>query len=244
MKRYVIQPGEKGVDALNVQELTPRRLAPREVAVRVLAVSLNYRDLITVNLGVSRELVPLSDGAGVVEEVGQEVGHLKKGNRVAGLFFPLWHSGNIDACKFSAARGGGSTDGMLAQYVYGPEESFVKFPDYLSYKEASTLPCAGLTAWHALVVKGKLKAGETIVIQGSGGVALFALQLAKVIGARVILLSSDDAKLEKAGKMGANDLINYKKNSNWQDLVLEKTARIGADTWCSNSAAAERWLGR
>jgi len=229
MKRYVIKPGEKGADALHVQDLTPRQLAPREVGVRVLAAALNYRDLITVNMGVSRDLVPLSDGAGVVEEVGQEVSHLKKGDRVVGLFFPLWQSGNIDACKFSSARGGGATDGMLAQYVCGAEESFVKFPDYLSYEEASTLPCAGLTAWNALVVKGKLKAGETIVIQGTGGVALFALQLAKTIGARVILLSSDDAKLEKAGKMGADELINYQKNLNWQDLVLEKTSRIGAD---------------
>ena len=229
MKRYVIKPGEKGIDALKVQELTSRRPAPREVGVRVQAASLNFRDLITVNIGVGRELVPLSDGAGVVEEVGKDVVHLKKGDRVAGLFFPLWQSGEIDARKFATARGGGPTDGMLAQYVYGLEESFVKFPDYLTYQEASALPCAGLTAWNALAVRGKLKAGETIVIQGTGGVALFALQLSKTIGARVILLSSDDEKLDKAGKMGADELINYKKNPNWQELVREKTSQIGAD---------------
>jgi len=229
MNRYVINPGEKGFDALHIQELTSRQPAPREVCVRVQAASLNYRDLITANLGVSMDLVPLSDGAGVVEDVGEEVVHLKKGDRVVGLFFPLWQSGNIDARKFATARGGGSTDGMLAQYVYGPEESFVKFPEYLTYQEASTLPCAGLTAWNALVVRGKLKAGETLVIQGTGGVALFALQLAKTIGARVILLSSDDEKLRKAEKMGADELINYKKNPNWQELVREKTSQIGAD---------------
>ena len=229
MKKYVLNPAEKGIDALHVQELTSRQLAPREVCVRVHAASLNYRDLITVNMGVSHELIPLSDGAGVVEDVGEEVVHLKKGDRVVGLFFPLWQSGNMDANKFAAARGGVPTDGMLAHYVYGLEDSFVKFPNYLTYEEASTLPCAGLTAWNALVVRGQLQAGETIVIQGTGGVALFALQLAKTIGARVILLSSDDEKLEKAGQMGADELINYNKNTNWEELVGEKTFRIGAD---------------
>jgi len=198
--------------------------------VRVHAASLNYRDLITANMGVSHELVPLSDGAGVVEDVGEEVVHLKKGDRVVGLFFPIWQSGTIDACKFAVAiQGGVPTDGMLAHYVYGLKDSFVKFPDYLTYEEASTLPCAGLTAWNALVVRGQLQAGETIVIQGTGGVALFALQLSKAIGARVILLSSDDEKLEKAGRMGADELINYHKNPNWEELVGEKTFKVGAD---------------
>ena len=229
MKKYVLKPGEKGIDALDVQELTSRQLAPREVCVRVQAASLNYRDLITANMGVGQELIPLSDGAGVVENVGEEAVHLKKGDRVVGLFFPLWQSGHIDADKFAVARGGVPTDGMLAHFVYGLEDSFVKFPDYLSYEEASTLPCAGLTAWNALVVRGQLQAGESVVIQGTGGVALFALQLAKTIGARVILLSSDDEKLEKAGQMGADELINYNKNPNWEELVGEKTFKVGAD---------------
>jgi NADPH:quinone reductase-like Zn-dependent oxidoreductase len=180
-------------------------------------------------MGVSHELIPLSDGAGVVEDVGEEVVQLKKGDRVVGLFFPLWQSGNIDADKFAAARGGVPTDGMLSDYVYGLEDSFMKFPDYLTYEEASTLPCAGLTAWNALVVRGQLQPGETIVIQGTGGVALFALQLGKTIGARVILLSSDDEKLEKAGQMGADELINYNNNPNWEELVGEKTSKVGAD---------------
>ena len=218
MEKYILKPGEKGIGALQVQKMTTRPLAPREVCVQVHAVSLNYRDLITANIGVDQELVPLSDGAGEVEEVGEEVTHLKKGDRVVGLFFPLWQSGNIDACKFAAARGGVPTDGMLAQRVYGMEDSFIKFPDYLTYEEASTLPCAGLTAWNALIVRGLLQAGETIVVQGTGGVALFALQLAKTIGARAIILSSNDEKLEKAKQMGTDELINYNKNPNWEKL--------------------------
>ena len=209
--------------------MNPGQLKPDEVCVRVHAVSLNYRDLINVNMGVKQELIPLSDGAGEIEEVGSEVTGMKAGDRVVGLFFPLWQSGNIDAAKFSTARGGTPTDGMLAQYVYGPANSFLKFPAHLSYEEASTLPCAGLTAWNALVVQGELKSGETILIMGTGGVALFALQLAKNIGARAILLSSTDEKLEKARQMGADDLINYTETPNWEGAVLEKTSRIGAD---------------
>jgi NADPH:quinone reductase-like Zn-dependent oxidoreductase len=229
MKKYIIKPGEKGIDALCLREMTSRELKCNEVCVRVHAASLNYRDLITVNMGVNRELIPLSDGAGEVEEVGKEVTRLKKGDRVVGLFFPLWQSGNIDAQKFSSARGGAPTDGMLSQYVYDHENSFVIFPEYLSYEEASTLPCAGLTAWNALVVQGKLISGETIVIMGTGGVALFAFQLAKNIGARVILLSSKDEKFEKAKEMGVDEMINYKKNPHWEKLVLEKTSQVGAD---------------
>jgi NADPH:quinone reductase-like Zn-dependent oxidoreductase len=161
--------------------------------------------------------------------VGAAVKRLKKGDRVVGLFFPLWQGGNIDAYKSSIARGGVPTDGMLAHYVYGHEDGFIKFPDYLSYEEASTLPCAGLTAWNALIVQGKLKSGDTIVILGTGGVALFALKLAKNIGARVILLSSKDEKLEKAQQLGADELINYKENPDWEELVLQKTSRVGAD---------------
>jgi NADPH:quinone reductase-like Zn-dependent oxidoreductase len=229
MKKYVIKPGQKGIGALHIQEMESQSLGPRDVCVRMQAASLNYRDLIIVNTGVKEELIPLSDGAGVVEEVGDDVKYLKKGDRVTGLFFPLWQSGSIDARKFAEARGGDQTDGMLAHYVYGLEDSFIKFPDDMTYEEASTLPCAGLTAWNALVERGKLKSGETVVIQGTGGVAVFALQIAKAIGARVIILSSSDEKLDNAGQMGANELINYKRNPDWDKLVLKKTDRAGAD---------------
>ena len=229
MKKYIIKPGEKGIDALHIREMTSRQLKPDEVCVRVQAASLNYRDLINVNRGVNHELIPLSDGAGEVEAVGSEVAGLKPGDRVVGLFFPLWQSGDIDADKFATARGGIPTDGMLARHVFGSATSFLKFPDYLSYEEAATLPCAGLTAWNALVVQGKLKPGQTLVIMGTGGVALFALQLAQNLGARVILLSSTDEKLEKAGQLGADELINYTENPSWEIAVLEKTSGIGAD---------------
>jgi NADPH:quinone reductase-like Zn-dependent oxidoreductase len=229
MKKYIVQPDQKGLGALDLQEMTSQELKPSDVCVRVHAASLNYRDLVTVKRGVSQKLIPLSDGAGVVEEVGEAVKRLKKGDRVVGLFFPLWQGGNLDTYKSSIARGGAPTDGVLAQYVYGHEDGFIKFPDHFSYEEASTLPCAGLTAWNALMVQGKLKSGDTIVIQGTGGVALFALQLAKNIGARVILLSSKDEKLEKARQMGADELINYQTNPDWDKLVMEKTAGVGAD---------------
>ena len=195
MKAYILKAGVKGLEALQLQEAAP--LEPRlfEVRVRVRAVSLNYRDLIIADMGVSRELIPLSDGAGEVEAIGQEVTGLKEGDRVSGLFFPLWQSGDIDAGKFAVARGGEPTDGVFAQFVCGPADSFVKIPEHLSFEEAATLPCAGLTAWNALAVHGRLLAGQTLVIQGTGGVALFALQLAKAMGARAILLSSSDAKI-------------------------------------------------
>jgi NADPH:quinone reductase-like Zn-dependent oxidoreductase len=229
MKRYVIKPGEKGIEALSLEEMSSRPLKAHEVSVRVRAASLNYRDLINVSRGVAKELVPLSDGAGVVEEVGEDVTRLKKGDRVLGLFFPLWQGGEIDAIKFSSARGGAPIDGMLAQVVYGREDSFVKFPEYLSHEEASTLPCAGLTAWNALIVHGRLKPGETVLILGTGGVGIFGLQLAKSFGARAIMLSSKDEKLQKAKEMGADVLINYEKNPNWENLVVESTSKIGAD---------------
>ena len=166
MKKYIIQPGQKGTGALELKEMTAQEPKPSEVCVRMHAASLNYRDLVTVKRGVSQEIIPLSDGAGVIEEVGEDVKRLKKGDRVVGLFFPLWQGGNIDAYKSSIARGGAPTDGVLAHTVCGHEDGFIKFPDYLSYEEASTLPCAGLTAWNALIVQGKLKSGDTIVILG------------------------------------------------------------------------------
>ena len=229
MKKYILKAGVKGLEALQLQEAAPLEPGPFEVRVRVRAVSLNYRDLIIADMGVSRELIPLSDGAGEVEAIGKEVTGLKKGDRVSGLFFPLWQSGDIDAGKFAVARGGEPTNGVLAQFVCGPADSFVKMPEHLSFEETATLPCAGLTAWNALAVHGRLLAGQTLVIQGTGGVALFALQLAKAMGARAILLSSSDAKLARAEEMGADELINYKSHPDWEQLVLEKTSRRGAD---------------
>jgi NADPH:quinone reductase-like Zn-dependent oxidoreductase len=229
MEKYVILPNVKGLDALQVQELTPAKPGPGEVRVRVQAASINYRDLITVKRGVSQELIPFSDGAGVVEETGEGVTGLKKGDKVLGLFFPLWQGGSIDAYRFSVARGGVPTDGMLAHYVCGHESGFMKFPGYMSYEEASTLPCAGLTAWNAMMVQGRLQPGQTVVIQGTGGVALFSLQFAKAMGARAIVLSSKPDKLNRAKEMGADILINYEELPDWDKVVMEKTGGKGAD---------------
>jgi NADPH:quinone reductase-like Zn-dependent oxidoreductase len=199
------------------------------VRIKVLAASINFKDIVTIKRGVSQELIPLSDGAGIVEEVGTEVTGLKAGDRVVGLFFPLWQSGDINEPKFGSVRGSATVDGMLAQSVTGDEDGFVKFPAYLSYEEAATLPCAAVTAWNALIVTGKLKPGETLLVLGTGGVALFALQLAKKAGARVILLSSSDEKLERARQLGADELVNYKQHPDWEEIVLEKTNGQGVD---------------
>jgi NADPH:quinone reductase-like Zn-dependent oxidoreductase len=229
MKKYVVQPNVKGIDALALKEATAKKPGPGEVCVRVHAAAINYRDLITVKRGVSQELIPFSDGAGVVEATGEGVNGLKKGDKVLGLFFPLWQGGKIDAHRFRQARGGVPTDGMLTQHVCGHESGFVKFPRYLSYEEASTLPCAGLTAWNAMMVQGGLQPGETVVIQGTGGVALFSLQFAKAAGAKAIVLSSRSDKLRKAKEMGADILINYQENPEWDKVVMEKTDGQGAD---------------
>ena len=245
MEKYVVQPGVKGIDALQVQEMTLRKPDPGEVCVRVRAGAINYRDLITVKRGVSQPLIPFSDGAGVVEEIGEGVDGLKKGDKVVGLFFPLWHGGRIDAERFSAARGGVPTDGMLAHYVVGDAKGFMKFPEYLSFEEASTLPCAGLTAWNAMMVQGKLQSGQTVVIQGTGGVALFSLQFAKAMGARAIVLSSKADKLKKAKDMGAELLINYQEQPEWDKVVMEKTNGRGADLVIElgGSGTLERSMG-
>jgi NADPH:quinone reductase-like Zn-dependent oxidoreductase len=229
MKKIVIKPGNNSLDAIHVEELVPQPLASNEVRIRVHAASVNYKDILMVKRGIHQELIPLSDGAGMVEEIGPTVTGLKPGDKVIGLFFPLWHSGSINSYKFSSARGSVPTDGMLSQMVTGHENGFVKFPDYLSYEEAATLPCAGVTAWNALIARGQLKPGETVVILGTGGVALFGLQLAKTTGARVIMLSSSDEKLQNAKRMGADELINYRLNPNWEKRVLEKTDQVGAD---------------
>ncbi len=246
---YILQPGSKD---LARRDIADHPLAPDAVKVRMKAASLNYRDLITRDGGVTAPLVPLSDGAGEVVETGSDVADLQVGDRVVGLFFPTWQDGDIDSVKFSRARGGGTEPGMLSQTVTGAATSFLRFPDYLSFDEAATLPCAGLTAWNALFENGHLSMGETLVIQGTGGVALYALQLAKAAGARVIILSSSDEKLARAKAMGADEGINYRQTPDWEKAVLELTGGNGADLvlelggggTMSKSMAAARIHGR
>jgi NADPH:quinone reductase-like Zn-dependent oxidoreductase len=197
------------------------------------ATSLNYRDLLIANGrygrgGLKLPLVPLSDGAGEVVEVGADVTRLKPGDRVASSFFQKWIDGPFDADKGASALGG-AIDGVLAEYVLLEEAGAVKFADGLSFEEAATLPCAGVTAWVGLHVLGGLRPGEVVLAMGTGGVSLFALQFAKAAGARVILTSSQDDKLDRGKALGADDGINYRKTPAWDVRARELTGGRGVD---------------
>ncbi len=172
---------------------------PGEVLVRVEAASLNYRDLLVLRgqypLPARDGLIPLSDGAGTVAAVGSGASRWRVGDRVAQSFFPGWVQGPFRRPYLRVTLGGGDTDGMLAEYVVAPADALLAVPGDLNLEEAATLPCAAVTAWHALMVRGRLQAGDTVLVQGTGGVALFGLQLATALGARVIVTSSSDAKL-------------------------------------------------
>lgn len=205
---------------------------PRSVHVRIEAVSLNYRDLVVMQnvSGDTRDgLVPLSDAAGIVEAVGPEVTLWSVGDRVSPMFFADWLSGPFKSRYLSSALGGGAVDGVLSERIVADEKALIGIADHLSLAEASTLPCAGVTAWHALFARGNLQAEQTVLIQGTGGVAVFALQLAKARGARTIVISSSDAKLERAKSLGAWRTINYRAAPNWEVEALKLTAGEGVD---------------
>lgn len=221
-----------GIDRLELidaPEPTPGR---GEVLVKVHAVSLNYRDLL-VTLGkynpkMVLPRVPASDGAGEVVAVGEGVSHVKTGERVAGIFMQNWLEGKPSGQKQKGALGG-DIDGMLAEYVVLPESGVVPVPEHLSWEEASTLPCAAVTAWNAVIHTGNIKAGDTVFIQGTGGVSIFALQFAKLLGARVLGTSSSDEKLERATRLGLDAGVNYKEYPDWAKWVLAQTGGEGAD---------------
>jgi NADPH:quinone reductase-like Zn-dependent oxidoreductase len=221
-----------GIEALKLQERQTGVLKDHEVLVKVMAVSLNYRDLLVIKGLYSKRLpfplIPVSDGAGEVVEVGEQVTRVKPGDRVAAIFMQKWLAGAIKK-EYVGSALGGAVDGMLADYVVLPEDGLVSIPDYLSYAEAATLPCAGVTAWNAVVASGKVKPGDTLLTMGTGGVSIFALQFARMNGARVIVTSSSDEKLERAKGLGASELINYKQNTDWAKAALELTDNIGVD---------------
>jgi NADPH:quinone reductase-like Zn-dependent oxidoreductase len=200
-----------------VEKPVPRPSAG-EVLVRLKAATLNYRDLLTVKGGYgSRQkfpLIPVSDGAGVVEAVGPDVRGFSPGDRVIGSFFESWISGEPSAAKMRAALGG-AVDGVLAEYRIFSAQALVKTPAHLSDIEAAALPCAGLTAWSAIVKLGDVKPGQTVLTQGTGGVSLFALQFAKMSGARVIATSSSDAKIDRLKALGVDFTLNYRKAPDW-----------------------------
>lgn len=206
-------------------------LAPTQILIKVRAASLNFRDLLTMGDadGTRDGLTPLSDAAGVVAAIGSAVTKWAIGDRVSPNFFPAWLGGAFSPAHLSNALGGGQTDGVLSEYVVIDQTAAVAVPDHLSFVEAATLPCAGVTAWHALFERGQLHAGETVLVQGTGGVALIGMQLAAAHGAQVIVTSSSDAKLERATALGAWKTINYKTQPDWDQAAMALTDGHGVD---------------
>jgi len=240
MKAWIVE-GKYGIDALKIVEQETPKPRRGEVLLRVRAVSLNYRDLMFVEGRVNPEhplpLSPLSDAAGEVAAVGEGVTRVKVGDRVAG-HFSRWIGGRATSASMFDATPGGLYDlslgtsphpGVLAEYVRFDAERVVRVPEHLSFEEASTLPITGVTAWHALFVDAPVRAGDTVLVQGTGGVSVFAIQLAHAAGARVIVTSSSDQKLERAKKLGAHEGINYKSTPAWDTRALELTGGAGVD---------------
>src|SRR5579872_3946637 len=231
MKVYEVR--QFGIENLVVVERADPQPGAKEVVVKFHAVSLNYRDLRfvngTYNPNARLPAVPFSDGAGEVVAVGADVKRWKVGDRVCTIFTQGWLEGSLSIEKRRTALGAGDLDGVLREYGAFDENGLVEVPGHLSFEEAATLPCAAVTAWNALIVSGKLNAGDTVLTLGTGGVSIFALQFAKMHGARVIATSSSDEKLAKAKGLGADDLINYKKAPEWDKEVLRLTNRIGVD---------------
>jgi NADPH:quinone reductase-like Zn-dependent oxidoreductase len=223
MKAIQIQ-NKFGMENLALVERPDPTPGPYEVLIEVKAASLNFRDLMTVlgtyNPRQSMPLIPCSDGAGVVAAVGTEVTRVQVGDRVAGIFAQKWLSGPADKAVGRSTLGG-PLDGMLAEQVVLNEEGVVKLPDHLSFEEGATLPCAGVTAWHALIEHGWIKAGDQVLLQGTGGVSLQALLLARACGAEVFITSSSDEKLARAQALGAAHVINYKHEPEWEKKVVE-----------------------
>ena len=223
-----------GIDELVVTERETPEPKPGEVLVRLKAASLNYRDVMivsgTYNPRMKMPAVPFSDAAGEVAAVGAGVTLWKEGDRVCPIFVQRWYDGEVSLEKSRTALGAGAQwDGVLCEFGTFSEDSLVRIPEYLTDEEASTLPCVGVTAWNALFASGKLKAGETVLTLGSGGVSVTALQLAKLAGARVIATTSSDEKAAKLKDLGADETINYKSREDWDAAVLELTAKRGVD---------------
>ncbi|MFT3775700.1 MAG: NAD(P)-dependent alcohol dehydrogenase [Minicystis sp.] len=232
MKAWIID-GKFGLDAFALVERETPKPRRGEVLVRVRAASLNYRDLMVVsglyNGAQPLPFIPVSDGAGEVVAIGEGVTRVGVGDRVAGAFAQRWVGGRPTVETMRGSTLGTPRPGLLAEYVVLDEEGTVRIPDHLSFEEASTLPCAGVTAWHALFVDAPLRPGDTVLVQGTGGVAVFAIQLARAAGARVIVISSSDEKLARAEQIGAHDLVNYKKTPAWDERAKELTGGAGVD---------------
>jgi NADPH:quinone reductase-like Zn-dependent oxidoreductase len=224
--------GAFGLDNLAVVERPDPRPGPGQILVRLRAASLNYRDLLTVegkyNPKQKLPLIPCSDGAGEVLETGEEATRFQPGDRVCTVFAQKWIAGRPTRERVRSTLGG-PLDGTLAELAVFDQEGLVKTPDHLTDEEAATLPCAAVTAWSALVTEGGVTAGDTVLVQGTGGVSLFALQIAKSLGARVIATSSRDEKLARVREMGADETINYREVPDWGARAKELTGGVGVD---------------
>jgi NADPH:quinone reductase-like Zn-dependent oxidoreductase len=231
--RVIELRGGFGLENLHVGERPEPTPGPGQVLLRMKAWSLNYRDLMVTrgqyNPKLKLPFVPLSDGVGEVIAIGAGVTRVQVGQRVAGCFMPAWVSGELTDAGARSALGGGA-EGVLAEQVVLPQDGVVTVPDHLSDEEAATLPCAAVTAWNALFASGALQPGQTVLVQGTGGVSLFAWQFAGLAGARVILTSSSDDKLQRVADLGgAGGVINYKTTPAWEDKARELTGGVGVD---------------
>jgi NADPH:quinone reductase-like Zn-dependent oxidoreductase len=228
----MVLDGGRGLDHLTLVQRPRPSPKPDQVIVRVRAASLNYRDYEIITGTFNREfplpLVPLSDCVGEIVEAGADVTRVKTGDRVCGTFWQGWIGGPSDLAD-PKRQLGGAMQGVLAEFVCLDEDGVVLAPPHLSDEEAATLPCAGVTAWHALVTEGHVRAGDDVLVQGTGGVSIFALQFAAMSGARVIVLSSSDHKLQRARDLGAAFTINYRLQPDWSGAVLEYTDGRGVD---------------
>ncbi len=232
MRAYFVD--EFGIDNLKVEEQPMPEPGPTEILIKIRAASLNYRDLMVVegtyNPRMKRPAVPLSDAAAEVVGVGERVKKWQAGDRVMPIFAQKWFDGPpTNEIRQTSLGAGSYWHGVLREYAVFDEEGLVRIPEHLSYEEASTLPCAAVTAWNALSVSGGLKAGDSVLTLGTGGVSVFAVQLAKLFGARVIATSSSSDKIERLKQLGADETINYKETPEWDSAVLELTAGQGVD---------------
>ncbi len=232
MKVFQVE-GQWSMDNARVSSRPIPTAGPGQVRIAMRAASVNYRDMLVPGRGYGRRmqelpLILLSDGSGVIDAVGEGVTQFKPGDRVCPLFFQSWMDGEPTTAKFERSLGV-EMDGTMAEYMVLPEGGVAHSPSYLNDEEAATLPTAAVTAWRALVTEGRLRKGDTVLVQGTGGVSLFALQFAKLLGARVIVTSSSDAKLEIARSLGADELINYNTTPEWGRIAKDMAAGDGVD---------------
>ena len=231
MQQYQMSKKDTGYE-LQLATVPVPAIDAGQILVKVHAASLNRRDIFVLQgsypAGDATGKAPLSDGAGEVIAVGKDVKQFKVGDRVAGTFFTQWRDGKFSPAALASARGG-SVSGMLAEMIVATEDSLVRIPDHLTFEEASTLPCAGVTAWNALFKAADLQKDEYVLLEGTGGVSIFGLQFAAAAGAKPIITSSSDAKLEKARELGAIGTINYRTSPEWEKEVLALTNNVGVD---------------